>query len=894
MKKETYFYLKKVDMKSNVIKKMITLFFIGFSLLSSMAFAAASTIENSTTATINDNTCFDRTFIIVSSGTITDVTFEVDIDHTWRDDLDLTLTSPQGTSVDLTSDNGNGNDNLHVVFDDDATTSIVGDTSTQPPTVTLRPEALLSAFDGEDLLGTWTLEVCDDANQDTGTFNSATLNIIYTPPVGTPPVITLLGSTSTYVTQGNTYTDAGATADDAEDGDITTNIVTVNTVNINTVGTYTVTYNVTDSDGNTATQVTRTVDVLDPAASDSDGDSIPDDFDIDDDNDGILDTHGQTDFSDCTQAVSPIFGALQGPISINGSDPANPVVGDKFLYTDIYAGVDAVITLAALSGATITNLDETGVGYDAHLQPSVTYDTADSYSEYKIQFFNSGTSIPAPNAAYLFTVVDNDWSEFVAFDSTAAIYLSDTPTNQVSYTGSVLDAEYQNGFQADGTGAAGLTVTTSNYHATALYLSTNEFKVRFGSAGNNTFAYHSIAINPCIPRDTWNTPSNVPSVLDKDTDGDGIVDRLDLDSDNDGIPDNIEAQSTTGYIAPSGVDGNNNGLDDAYETVQGGTDIIPVNTDGADTLDYQDSDADNDGTPDCNESISGAVCPVLSADVGTNGLVSWAENVDDYTDINGIIDDPLTDLLNEIAITPERAYREVTACGTAQGTLTHLQWKEISFPCNTGTNGVEDILGDSLGTYGDDAEWVMYEQLDSAYTGDPNTDMRLMNATDTVVAGKGYWIITDASATGGTKTWSCNTNLPGLSETVASPPVDHATSSINVDGVYTYTLPNSSDTNWTKVMVGNPFSKPFLLKDLYYSHNDGLFEAMGTTVNDPYIESIVYTHDSAARDSDSYIAISPSTPGLDGGTIDPTMGFWIRLNDANDTLSNRLDYPLAN
>ena len=62
----------------------------------------------------------------------------------------------------------------------------------------------------------------------------------------------------------------------------------------------------------------------------------------------------------------------------------------------------------------------------------------------------------------------------------------------------------------------------------------------------------------------------------------------------------------------------------------------------------------------------------------------------------------------------------------------------------------------------------------------------------------------------------------------------------------------------------------------------------------PYVESIVYTHDSAARDAYSYIAISPSTPGLDGGTIDPTMGFWIRLNDANDALSNRLDYPLAN
>ena len=48
-----------------------------------------------------------------------------------------------------------------------------------------------------------------------------------------------------------------------------------------------------------------------------------------------------------------------------------------------------------------------------------------------------------------------------------------------------------------------------------------------------------------------------------DPDGDGIINSLDLDSDGDGIPDNIEAQTTTGYIAPSGtVDAN--GVNTAY------------------------------------------------------------------------------------------------------------------------------------------------------------------------------------------------------------------------------------------------------------------------------------------------------------------------------------------
>ena len=77
------------------------------------------------------------------------------------------------------------------------------------------------------------------------------------------PVITLLGSSPVNVTVGGSYTDAGATAMDTEDGDITANIVVGgDTVDTNTVGTYVITYNVTDSNGNAAAEVTRTVNVI--------------------------------------------------------------------------------------------------------------------------------------------------------------------------------------------------------------------------------------------------------------------------------------------------------------------------------------------------------------------------------------------------------------------------------------------------------------------------------------------------------------------------------------------------------------------------------------------------------------------------------------------------------
>ncbi|TLY06534.1 MAG: DUF5011 domain-containing protein, partial [Thaumarchaeota archaeon] len=80
----------------------------------------------------------------------------------------------------------------------------------------------------------------------------------------TPPVITLVGSNPVTVQFGSTYTDAGATATDNIDGNITPSIVTVNPVNTGVAGTYFVTYNVKDAAGNSATQVARMVIVSDP------------------------------------------------------------------------------------------------------------------------------------------------------------------------------------------------------------------------------------------------------------------------------------------------------------------------------------------------------------------------------------------------------------------------------------------------------------------------------------------------------------------------------------------------------------------------------------------------------------------------------------------------------
>ena len=80
-----------------------------------------------------------------------------------------------------------------------------------------------------------------------------TVNVVDT----TPPVITLTGGNLQTIELGDGYTDLGATTDDGSDVTIDTSAFR------NTVGTYLILYDSVDSEGNSAVQVTRTVNVVD-------------------------------------------------------------------------------------------------------------------------------------------------------------------------------------------------------------------------------------------------------------------------------------------------------------------------------------------------------------------------------------------------------------------------------------------------------------------------------------------------------------------------------------------------------------------------------------------------------------------------------------------------------
>jgi lysophospholipase L1-like esterase len=99
----------------------------------------------------------------------------------------------------------------------------------------------------------------------------------------TVPVITLTGANPQQLTVGTPYTELGATANDNVDGDISANII-IDATAVDTAaeGNYTVTYDVNDTAGNAAVQVSRTVEVV--AATDW--------YEISDDNKTVTITEG--------------------------------------------------------------------------------------------------------------------------------------------------------------------------------------------------------------------------------------------------------------------------------------------------------------------------------------------------------------------------------------------------------------------------------------------------------------------------------------------------------------------------------------------------------------------------------------------------------------------------
>ncbi len=112
-----------------------------------------------------------------SGGPIFDVNVRINMTHTWDADMQFSLVSPTGVRVRLIDQVGGSGDNFtNTVLDDEATNSIT--TGSPPFTGSFRPASPLSAFDGGNANGTWTLEMTDvEPIFDSGILQNWTLTI---------------------------------------------------------------------------------------------------------------------------------------------------------------------------------------------------------------------------------------------------------------------------------------------------------------------------------------------------------------------------------------------------------------------------------------------------------------------------------------------------------------------------------------------------------------------------------------------------------------------------------------------------------------------------------------------------------------------------------------------
>ncbi|MFB0553867.1 MAG: proprotein convertase P-domain-containing protein [Phycisphaerae bacterium] len=137
----------------------------------------------------------DAVIEIDSHLTILDLDVGITLTHSNVFDLQISLQSPDGTTLSLNEYNPDneffkGADYSQTVFDDEAQTPI--DQAQPPFTGRFRPNSSngLEVFDGQDAYGPWHLQIYDAYYHDTGTFNSFELTIT-TPEPATVALLAL-------------------------------------------------------------------------------------------------------------------------------------------------------------------------------------------------------------------------------------------------------------------------------------------------------------------------------------------------------------------------------------------------------------------------------------------------------------------------------------------------------------------------------------------------------------------------------------------------------------------------------------------------------------------------------------------------------------------------------
>ncbi|MCW2119530.1 LamG-like jellyroll fold domain-containing protein [Flavobacterium sp. 7A] len=368
---------------------------------------------------------------------------------------------------------------------------------------------------------------------------------------------------------------------------------------------------------------------------DSDGDGVYDNFDIDDDNDGILDI---TEENNCNSVNGPkvdykflneTFGT--GGRTSNFTTAYNATT--SYCYEDGIAGPNT--TECPYQSSKI--LDDGEYTVVSKIAGTTSSDPDNIHGD--LAWYNGLDHTPGDTDGRM-AVFNASFTPGTFYETTITGVLSNLP---ITYSFWVLNIMAQSTFPRSilpnvtvefydlsdnlissfNTGDIGRCPGSKTDNSCSLGVwqqfttnvnlgNVNAFTIRFKNnapgGGGNDLALDDILISQTLC----------------DLDNDGVADLFDLDADNDGIEDIIEVglghlSNSKGKIDVVWLDTNGNGLHDSAETIAGQP---ALDSDGDGIPNYMDLDSDNDSLFDVDESGAGnsnAVLGYINGDGDING-----------------------------------------------------------------------------------------------------------------------------------------------------------------------------------------------------------------------------------------------------------------------------------
>ncbi|MFA9188315.1 T9SS type B sorting domain-containing protein [Flavobacterium sp. FBOR7N2.3] len=321
--------------------------------------------------------------------------------------------------------------------------------------------------------------------------------------------------------------------------------------------------------------------------TDIDNDTVNDNIDLDNDNDGI---------TNCTESYG------DQNINISNLNSGNIIIGN---YSNSFTGnlTTSTITSPTLfSGSSDGSfISDIPAGKGNFAKYNLTFTQPISVGIEYAPTANP-TDLLNANAEY---IVSTD------VDKTITVL---NPNNQL-----LIDTNY------DGIYESGVT----EYSSFEIRFQINGIVPLEAGTGNFKFLTHLVNSISFTHKNISETEANKSTLqffaicVPKDSDSDGIPDQLDLDSDNDGIPDAIESQDNN-FALSSTADGNRNGIFDIFESR-----LAPIDTDSDGVPDYLDLDSDNDGILDSTETTT---------DTDANGIPNYRDLDSDNDLCNDVIE----------------------------------------------------------------------------------------------------------------------------------------------------------------------------------------------------------------------------------------------------------------